>query len=423
MSVDITDKKFQAMLLTLMVANKNFVPKCRGVLKPEWFEYYEFNIVAESILAYYDKYKKTPDFDVLKVWISRYAPTNKIAKKEWTKIVEELQTFNGAGLDYVFDHFMDFVQYRAYKDAIWKSVELLKQEHFDTIPKVIREAQQWEKKLDSHIDFFSNIHTFLSEKELRETIPTGISDLDIALNGGTARGELSVILAPASRGKTTMIINLGTAALLSGHRVYHFHAEQPSSIIRARYAACILGVNMRDLKSKPKLHAYKLNKFKEEVNDLYILKTSGVPVDHLRSFIYRQGHPDVVILDYADKLVASQKYSERRHEIESIYDELIRIADEFNCSVITASQTNEAAYRKAKITMESGAEARVVKASIADTVISLNQTDAERNTNTMRLYLAKVRNEEGNQEIECKVLFNQMRIMSIGQYKKVMEAV
>lgn len=419
--VDIEDKKFQAMLLSLMLTNKNFVPNYRDALKAEWFEYYEFKIVAESILSYYDKYKKSPSFEVLKVWMKRFAPTGKVSEKEWCNVIDGLQSYNGDGLDFIFDHFMEFIQYRAYKDAILKSVDLLNDKNYNYIPKVIREAQKWEKKLDSHIDFFEGIHEFLSEKDLRETVPTGITDLDEALNGGTARGELTVVLAPANRGKTTMMINMGTSALLSGHRVYHFHAEQPSSIIRARYAACILGVDMRELKSKPKLHTYKLKKFKDEVNDLYILKTSGVSVDYLRSFVYRQGHPDVIILDYADKLVSSHKYSERRHEIEAIYDELIRIADEFNCSVITASQTNEAAYRKAKVSMESGAEARVVKAAIADTIISLNQTDSEKATNTMRLYLAKVRNEEGNKEIECKVLFNQMKILSMNQFRKIAE--
>ena len=419
MPIDIADKKFQAMLLSLMVTNKNFVPKCRVALKPEWFEYYEFNIIADSILGYYDKYKKVPDFEILKVWLSNYAPTQRLSSKEWCTVVDGLRVYNGAGLEFVYDKFMDFIQFRAYKDALYKGADLLKAKRWDAIPKVIREAQKWERQLDSHTDFFDNIFEFLNEKELRDTIPTGITDLDAALRGGTARGELTVVLAPASRGKTTMLVNMGTSAIKNGFRVYHFHAEQPTNIIRARYAACLLGVSVRELKSKPKLHSYKLSKFKDRYNDLYIQKTSGVTVDYLRSFIYRQGHPDIIILDYADKLVASQKYSERRHEIEAIYDELIRIADEFNCSVITASQTNEAAYRKAKISMESGAEARVAKAAIADTIIALNQTPQEKETNDMRLTLVKVRNEEGNQEIEVKVLFDQMRILSMSQYREI----
>jgi replicative DNA helicase len=126
-----------------------------------------------------------------------------------------------------------------------------------------------------------------------------------------------------------------------------------------------MGVDIHDLTAKPKLHAYKLQQFKDKFNALYILKTVGVGMDTLRSFIYRQGQPDLIILDYADKLVSARKYSDRRFEIEDIYNDMIKMSDEFNCSFISASQTNRQGMKKEKVTMEDFAEA-FAKGAIAE---------------------------------------------------------
>ncbi len=50
--------------------------------------------------------------------------------------------------------------------------------------------------------------------------------------------------------------------------------------------------------------------------------------------------PDVLIVDYADIMRSSNKYNERRFELELIYQELRNIAIQFNIPVITATQLN-----------------------------------------------------------------------------------
>jgi replicative DNA helicase len=430
MAVDVTDQKYQALLLTLMVVNENFVPHYRTALKAEWFEYEDYRVIAECILSYYDRYKKIPTFDVLELWVAKVAPTGKNTTLEWKKKVRHLKKYQDAGLSYVYDHFVEFLTYRAYKDAVLKAGSLLTEGRYETIPQVIREAQSWEKELDNYIDFFEGTFEWLSDPELRHTITTGISELDGHLGGGTARGELSVILAPPNRGKTTMLINMGAAGMIAGSRVYHFHAEQPTPIIRGRYADRLLAhfhpgkVTMKNLKSKPKLHAYWLQEIRKRIEgNLFISHCAGKTIDSLRSFIYRHGQPDLLILDYADKLISARKYSERRFEIESIYDELIQLGEEFNCSNLTASQTNREALKRmlkkegAKLGMEDVAEG-FTKAMQSDNVIALCQDEAEFEMGVMRLYLAKVRNEESRGEIKCKVDFETMKISSFDDFQR-----
>jgi hypothetical protein len=97
---------------------------------------------------------------------------------------------------------------------------------------------------------------------------------------------------------------------------------------------------------------------------------------------------------------------------------MVVMAEEFDCSIITASQTNREALGKERITIKDFSEA-FSKAMIADTIIALSETDEERSMGVMRLFMAKVRNEDdGMNEIECRVFKNLMRIVSASEYAR-----
>ena len=100
---------------------------------------------------------------------------------------------------------------------------------------------------------------------------------------------------------------------------------------------------------------------------------------------------DMIIVDYADILKASGKYKEKRNELESIYEELRAIAQEFECCVWTASQTNRSGLNAEVITMEAISEA-FNKCFIADFIFSISRTVKDKTNNTGRMFIAKNRN-------------------------------
>jgi len=102
----------------------------------------------------------------------------------------------------------------------------------------------------------------------------------------------------------------------------------------------------------------------------------------------------MIIVDYGDFLrstISHKRNSEKRHELESIYEELRGIAQEFKCPLITASQTNRKGLNEEVITMESISEA-FNKCFVADFIISLSRTIKDRSCNIGRLFVAKNRN-------------------------------
>ena len=99
----------------------------------------------------------------------------------------------------------------------------------------------------------------------------------------------------------------------------------------------------------------------------------------------------MIIVDYADLLKSNGRYQEKRNELESIYEDLRGIAQEFDCPTWTASQTNRSGLNAEVVTMESISEA-FSKCFVADFIFSLSRTTQDKQTNTGRVFIAKNRN-------------------------------
>ena len=421
MGININDKKFQIKLLALSTKNTQFLKKYRHALKSDWFETPELRMIADILFTYFDQYNEAPDGDTLQFLVKNIVDNTKYSEEEWVSLVKMIVSQGDEGLDYVFDHVAEFIEYRAMKDAIITSAQCLEEGKYDKIPEIIRKAQKWSKESVPSIDFFEDIYEWLKTKEIRETITTGMFELDEILCGGTARGEVSVVLAPPSTGKTMMLINFGSAAIMAGYRVYHFHAEQTTDVVRARYVTRLSNTPYDHIKDNPEGMAKRLKIIQEKSGgELLISKCAGSTINAIRSFIYKRDVPDVIIIDYADKLIPKSHYNDKRNEIASIYDEMVLMGEEFNASILTASQTNRQAVGKQKVTIKDLAEA-FDKAMIADNIMALCQTEEERATGAIRIFMAKVRNEDdGMNEIECKIQKNMMSIISASEYTKQM---
>ena len=113
---------------------------------------------------------------------------------------------------------------------------------------------------------------------------------------------------------------------------------------------------------------------------------------HLEKLKNRGISPGVVIVDYGDLLKPiSYKKEEKRHQLESIYEELRGLSQIYGCPIWTASQTNRSGLNAEVITMESISEA-FNKCFVADFIFSLSRTVEDKGTNSGRLFIAKNRN-------------------------------
>ena len=100
---------------------------------------------------------------------------------------------------------------------------------------------------------------------------------------------------------------------------------------------------------------------------------------------------DLIIVDYGDLLRPNNVQKEKRMELESIYEELRGLAQEHECPLWTASQTNRSGLNAEVITMESISEA-FNKCFVSDFIFTVSRTIEDKNTNGGRIFIAKNRN-------------------------------
>ena len=176
----------------------------------------------------------------------------------------------------------------------------------------------------------------------------------------------------------------------------HFTLELADTAVAQRYDSCLTGVPLDELMSKKEVIYDDIKGIDGQlIVKEYPTKSASTTTlkNHLEKIRQTQMEIDMIIVDYGDLLKGSavRKNYEKRHELESIYEELRGIGQEFGCPIVTASQTNRKGLNEEVITMESISEA-FNKCFVADLIVSLSRTIKDRNSNIGRLFVAKNRN-------------------------------
>ncbi len=131
----------------------------------------------------------------------------------------------------------------------------------------------------------------------------------------------------------------------------------------------------------------------EPMFDQY-LRTKSFPADtastktlegHMDHLLKSEGFDtEILIVDYADLLTATDTSLEYRHRLDGIWKSLKSLAHKRNILVITASQTNRGGMSKAEVESSDASE-DIRKVAIVDAFYALNQSKEEKKRRIMRI--------------------------------------
>ena len=170
--------------------------------------------------------------------------------------------------------------------------------------------------------------------------------------------------------------------------------ELAEEVVGQRFDSCISQVFLDDLRNQKAKVYEDISKIEGKlIIKEYPTKSASVNTirSHLERVRQRDFEPDMILVDYGDILRPVKHNTEKRHELQEIYEQLRAISQEFNCPVWTASQTNRSGLNAEVVTMESISEA-FSKCFVADFIFSLSRTIEDKTANTGRLFIAKNRN-------------------------------
>ena len=111
---------------------------------------------------------------------------------------------------------------------------------------------------------------------------------------------------------------------------------------------------------------------------------------HLKQIELSGVKPDIVLVDYADILMPTGNFREKRHALGNIYEDLRGLAGEFEVPIWTASQANRSALDEDVIEATKIAES-YQKIMTADFVVSLSRKVEDKIGNTGRFHVIKNR--------------------------------
>lgn len=256
-----------------------------------------------------------------------------------------------------------------------------------------------------------------------EAIPTLISSVDEQLHGGLRRKELGVIVAPPNAGKTFTLINLAAGGHLSGHNVLFISTEDGIRGIGPRMASRYTGMEERQFEKHIGMAVSTLQAAAQMTHgDIRIVympprRTKILDIEALITRLSSTGFiPELLIVDYADRLAPPTKRRDKWDELVDIYMDLRSVADKNNLALWTASQTSKGGFGRQTSDLDDIAGA-FQKAGEADVVITFNQTKDEREANQARLYFAKMRNRPAGGTVWLHADRSRCRLTAVSEHE------
>lgn len=178
-------------------------------------------------------------------------------------------------------------------------------------------------------------------------VPTGMTMLD-RMTAGLQPGELIIVAARPSMGKTAFSLNLAQHMALRAHKtVAYFSLEMSRDAVMMRILASEARINMKDIRSgKIGDHVWpKLINVAGQVSEskFFIDETSGISPLEVRARARRlkaQHGLDCIIIDYLQLMDLKQKVESRERAVSEISKSLKSLAKELEIPVIALAQLN-----------------------------------------------------------------------------------
>ena len=177
-------------------------------------------------------------------------------------------------------------------------------------------------------------------------LATGFVDLD-DITAGLQNGELIIIAARPSMGKTSLAINFCERVASAGKPVVLFSLEMSSQQVIQNMLCCRAQIDSQALR-RGRITDQQYRRLQEQAESLYeadmfVDDTPGLTISGLRTRCRRLKQKEnisLVVLDYLQLMSGGSKVESRQQEIANISRGLKGLARELDIPVVALSQLN-----------------------------------------------------------------------------------
>ena len=385
-------QSYQSKVVASLISDVKFLEQVTEITKPAFFESQANQWIIEEVQRYFDEYRTVPTMEVFKIKVG--VVDDKALKQT---VIEQLKNvylqIGSEDLPYVKKEYLTFAKNQKVKDALLKSVDLLKAGNYDKIIDTMMAASKVGVENDLGMDYIDNFELIMEDVK-RFSVSTGWDVIDELTDGGLGPGELGVVMAPSGIGKSWFLSKIACSAVQQGMNVLHYTLELSESYVGQRYTTILTGIQTSEHKERKEEIIRKIKNTPGRVRIKYYppqfasAKTLSAHIEKLRASGF---NPNLIIIDYADLLKSGNSNRDGLYaELGGIYEELRGLSGEQQIPIWTATQTNRAAIDHEIIGADSVGDS-YKKVQTADFIMSVSRKTKDKLSNTGRIHIVKNR--------------------------------
>lgn len=251
---------------------------------------------------------------------------------------------------------------------------------------------------------------------VRDVVTTDIGRLDVLLgSNGIAAGEVVVIAAPTSCGKSALALHIAlNAAKKQKKGVAYFSFEMPKKQVTKRMLQTLSGINYKTINESEvgQKRAKKFKEFNDELKDMpiytsHVVKSADDLAGQARNMVKKMG-VKLIVVDYLQLIPFSQKVG-KAEGIAKISHRIKQMALELDVAVILLAQVNrEGAKREGGLSLYDLKDSGDIE-NDADVVLLMyprnGDTELSKGIDAKGAYTELIykiaKNREGERDIGC----------------------
>jgi replicative DNA helicase len=385
-------RMFQESLAQLILEDRAFADQIGEVLDTNFFEIKYLVPFVEKIYDYKRKYQVHPSREILTTIINNdLDDENELVVEQVKNFLLRTKTKEINDIAYIKQSSLKFCKNQKMKEAILNSVPLVKKGEYDQIEKLIKEAVSLGLEDDDGHDLIADFALRYAEGFRKNLVPSGWPEINKITDGGLAAGEMAVFIAPSGTGKSWLLAHYGASAVKAGYNVIHFTLELPKEIIGRRYDALISEIPLNNLKER---QDQVWEKISDVPGHLEIVKyprnkvTATGIANRIEKIKRKKFKPNLLIIDYGDLVKPVGHFTQKTDALQSVFEEIQGLGEQFGCPVLTATQTNRTGIKAEINELDSIADA-FSKVFCANFILTMSRRPQDVENNTGRGYVAK----------------------------------
>jgi replicative DNA helicase len=391
--------EYQEQFINEIIIDKRFADDIIPLVKPEHFNNENLRSLVSIIINFHLKYNQTPSYVELESEVKRVV-NNTLNCDVQLDLISKLKNTKTTS-KYVQDISSDFLYQQNMIEAILKINKIASKFDSSSYPKmqeILSKALLQNNRQDIGTYLFDGLEC-VYEPDYRKPMPLGLPGLDYVLNGGLARGELMIVIAPLGTGKTTMSTYVANKLMLNNNKVIQMFFEDTEQQIRQKHAACLHKIKIQDLPNH-KDKCIELDKdYKELFGSNLILKkfhSGKTYVSTIRNYLNKVKSigfmPDFIVLDYLDKITPekNERFASKYEAQDEIVNQVEALCDEFNIACLTMIQSNRNGINNENVQVKDSGGS-ISRAQIGHIVATLSKSTEQASANIATLKIEKSR--------------------------------